>query len=110
MRTMITSIGTLVLTACQPALDQNPAGPANMAGDVSNYDTEVISLPVGQRNAVFLRAIRDAGLACQTVTRSERLADTAGKPKWRARCEDGTAHLVQVAPDGTALTVSRVGP
>lgn len=110
MRRMIIPMAALALAACQAAPDQNAGEAAATAGNISNYTAEVFALSVGQRNAVFLRAIRDAGLACQGVTKSEQLDNTAGKPQWRAECSDGTAHLVQVTPDGTALIVSRTGP
>ncbi len=107
---MIIPIATLALAACQAAPDQNAAEPADTAGKISIYTAEVLAPSVGQRNAVFVHAIRDAGLACQGVTKSDRLADTAGNAVWRADCDDGTAHLIQMTPDGTALIVSRAGP
>ena len=108
MRTMMLLVPALALAACQAAPDRNSAEAANATGNVSNYAARVIALPVSQRDIVFLRAIRDAGIDCQGVTKSERLADTGGTPTWRAECSDGTAHLVQVTPDGTALVVSRI--
>lgn len=127
MRTMTILAAALAaattLSACQPAPDHNAAQAANAADantadnvldnssdNVSNASAAVEELPEVQRNAVFLRAISDAGLACQGVTKSERLADTAGKPTWRAECNDGTAHLIEVSPDGTAVVTSRISP
>lgn len=108
MRTTMLLVPALALAACQAAPDRNSAESADVTGNISNYAARVIALPVGQRDIVFLRAIRDAGLDCQGVTKSERLADTGSTPTWRAVCTDGTAHLVQVTPGGTALVVSRV--
>ncbi len=130
MRTMTILVAALAaattLSACQPTPDRNAAQAANAADNgsdnaldnnsddsadnVSNATAAVEALPEVQRNAVFLRAISDAGLPCQGVTKSERLADTAGKPTWRAECNDGTAHLIDVSPDGTAVVTSRIAP
>jgi hypothetical protein len=102
-------IAALALTACQMAPDQNASeGPA--LTNISNYTAEVAALPTRQRDAVFLRAIRDAGLGCQDVTKSMQVGDTAGQPLWRAECDGGTAHLIQVSPNGTAVITSRTGP
>lgn len=109
MRMMIIPVAALSLGACQAATDQNAAQPSGTPGNTANYAAEVVELSTAQRNAVFLRAIRDAGLDCEGVTNSERLADTASAPTWRATCDGGTAHLVQVKPDGTAVIVSRAG-
>ncbi len=102
MRKTILAIAAVVLAACQPASEQN-AAQTNAAGNVT---AQVSTLPVAQRNAVFLRAIRDAGLSCQGVTTSEQVADVGGKPAWRAECDDGTAHMIQVTADGTAVVTS----
>lgn len=106
MRTILIPIAALTLGACQAAEDtaDNVIDPAS---NVSNYTAEVIALPEGQRNAVFFRAIRDARLSCQGVTGSEQIAAIGGKPTWRARCDDGVAHLIQVMPDGTVNVMSR---
>ena len=42
-----------------------------------------------QRNAVFIRAIRDAGLECQHVESSEAAGEYQGRPVWNARCTGG---------------------
>lgn len=109
MRTIAILVAALVLTACQTAPDQN-SSTAAAPTDAVNYAAEVAALSDRQRNAVFLRAIRDAGHGCQGVTRSEQVGDRAGKATWRAKCDDGTAHLVQVRPDGTAMVTSRTAP
>ncbi|MFA6117891.1 MAG: hypothetical protein WC729_28160 [Sphingomonas sp.] len=110
MRIMMSAIAVLALAGCQAPPDLNVAQPDEPAATITNATAEVLKLPEGQRDMVFLRAIRDAGLDCQGVTRSERLDDTAGKPTWRVECTDRTAHLVQVTPDGTALVASRIKP
>lgn len=94
-------------------------GPAEQAGNASpgqpdtsamvNAATAVIALPVDSRNAVFLRAIRDSGIACQDVNESEQIEATQGMPTWRAKCDNGAYHLVAIRGDGTAIVMSRPG-
>ncbi|MEG8220558.1 hypothetical protein OSJ57_07980 [Sphingomonas sp. HH69] len=109
MRTILTSIALLALCACDAA-EKIVTEPREVAGNVTNYVAEVVALPEHQRNAVFFRAIRDAGLPCQNVTGAEQIATGEKAPMWRAQCEDGVAHLIQVLPDGTANVVSRATP
>lgn len=108
MRGIIVPLTALALTACPAAPEQNAAQAPDQGNGATNSAAEVAALPVGQRNAVLLRAIRDAGLPCQGVSRSA-VAGTASKPTWRAECNDGTAHLVEVRPDGVAVVTSRTG-
>ena len=109
MRTILLTIALLAMGACN-ATDENGSNMMGVASNVTNYVAEVDALPERQRNAVFFRAIRDAGLPCQNVTKSEQIDSTGRAAMWRAQCEDGTAHLVQVMPDGTANVVSRATP
>jgi hypothetical protein len=60
-----------------------------------------------QRNVVFIRALLDAGIECQSVDSSERLPDQDGKPLWRANCSDKRSHMISITPDGTANIVTR---
>lgn len=96
------------LAGCgQPESGQ--AGGANVAsaGTITNYQQAVLNLGEAQRNVVFFRAIRDAGLPCQKVVRAERLPDEKGGPAWRAQCEDKSYHMIILHADGTAVVVSR---
>lgn len=79
---------------------------ADNAGQ-GNYTARVIALPEASRDAVFLRAIRDAGLLCQQVLGSERVETRGTPPVWRARCEDGSAHLMTVSAEGIVTVTSR---
>lgn len=101
----------LLVSACgdgaSPAANTaDPAVAANEA-DATNYQAEVAKLPVAAQEGVFLRAVRDAGLACQKVTKSERLEDRQGNPTWRATCDGDNPHLISITRDGTAKIVSR---
>jgi len=108
MSIRVIAIVALALASCQQSPETNVAQAPGVSDPVSNYTARVVSLPDGQREMVFLRAIRDAGLDCQAITKADRIEDVGGKPTWRAQCSDGTAHLLQVAPDGTALIASRI--
>ncbi len=79
---------------------------AGNVADTIDYQAEVIKLPLEARQGVFMRAIRDAGLACQEVTASERLEDRKGDPTWRAYCGK-VPHIISITKDGTANIASR---
>lgn len=83
---------------------------ANAAGNAAggaNVLAAVLEMNDRQRNVVFIRALMDAGIACQSVVSSERLPDQDGKPLWRANCSDQRSHMIGITPDGTANIVSR---
>jgi hypothetical protein len=46
------------------------------------------TMPEGQRNAVFIRAIRDAGLTCQYVESSAFAGRYKDAPMWAAHCRN----------------------
>lgn len=103
---------TLVLVACGGEQSATPDNAVeNMAianeADATNYQAEVMALPVPAQQGVFLRAVRDAGLQCQEVTESEKLDDREGEPAWRAMCDGRTPHIISITRDGTAKIVSR---
>ncbi|RYY45417.1 MAG: hypothetical protein EOP59_04500 [Sphingomonadales bacterium] len=84
---------------------------ANAVGNAlggENITARVLAMSDRERNVVFVRALMDAGLVCDGVTASERLADVDGQPMWRADCKaPGGSHMVTVTPDGTAKIMSR---
>ena len=107
---LLAAIPALSLSACgggsAPPSEQNDAAAMNATGpDGLNYQAEVASLPMGQRNGVFIRALRDGGLECQGVTASIP-AEDMGAGAWRVRCTDNRAHLIKIAPDGNASILS----
>jgi hypothetical protein len=63
-------------------------------------------MPEGQRNAVFIRALRDAGIECQGVKASSLVGDTDGAPTWQATCEDGSEWTIVIGRDGVAQVVN----
>jgi hypothetical protein len=60
------------------------------------------AMPEGERNAVFIRAIRDAGQDCQYVESSSRAGEHRGFPVWTARCQGGGEWTIVLMNDGTA--------
>lgn len=116
---MTRNLGLLILSgilvgACGGSPGSNEAATNDAAVNeaianeaATNYQAEVIALPLPARQGVFLRAVRDAGLTCQQVTESEKLADRDGNPTWRAICDGNNPHIITITRDGTAQIVSR---
>ena len=103
-------IALISVGGCKAADDKPAAVDSSDPGAHRDYIAEVTALPEARRKALFFRAIRDAGLPCQTVTQAELVDANEKAPTWRAMCEDRTAHLVQVMPDGTLYVTTRVTP
>ena len=101
-------VAAAVAAMASVGCDRTGQGDNSIQASLTNYQQEVIDLPDNARNAVFLRAIRDAGLPCQHVPSSERLADEKTGPAWRARCQDGSNHMIVVQADGEAQVVTRI--
>jgi hypothetical protein len=95
----------LAAIACD-APDTAPAPPPPAAA-TGNYKARIDALDEGQRNAVMLRAIRDANQDCQAVIGSAATEVQFGMPAWVARCRDGRDWIVMLRPDGTALVARR---
>ena len=116
MRLFLICPALLALAACgqQPTATtgndaMNAAATAGNAANGGNVVAAITNLNEISQQAVFFRAIRDAGLQCQDVTNVERIDPIGGIPTWRARCDDGTEHVVQVKPDGNAVVISPTG-
>ncbi len=92
---------TIMTAACgrgdRAAPDQT-INPAGNGSDAARLET----LSDGQRNAVFIRAIRDAGLECQHVDWSTRSGTYRGMPVWTAACSRNQVWTIVVAADGVA--------
>ena len=113
MRLTMPLLAALALAACDPASEpaENQAVPENVAqnmADGTNATQAVLAMNDRQRNVVFVRALLDAGIECQSVKGSQRMPDQDGKPLWRADCTGGGgSHMITITPDGTANIVSR---
>ena len=94
----------LPLAACR---DEAPdAGEANVAARQGDYAQRIAAMDEGARNAVFLRAIRDAGRTCQHVEHSAAQGEVNGAPTWTATCDGGTQWTVIVGEGGVAQVAS----
>lgn len=89
-----------VLAACSPAGE--PAQPSNEAQAAVDYRQQLEAMPEGQRNAVFIRAIRDARLDCQHVESSAAAGEYRGMPVWNVRCSGGGNWTIVVPASGVA--------
>lgn len=110
MRTFFAIAAVLLTIACKPPKEAE-APAAETGGGTINYVDEVAALPQQARDAVFFRAIRDAGLPCQRIIESRQMPDAAPPAAaWRAQCEDKAYHLIQIQPNGSAIVASRTNP
>lgn len=117
---MIVPALALLLAGCggpEPEAERNDAtaidrdAEANVTGNeaAGNALATVLNLNDRQRNAVFYRALDDAGITCSGVDSSERMPDQDGRPVWRANCRgiSGSGHLISITPEGTANIITR---
>ncbi|MGQ0587927.1 MAG: hypothetical protein ACT4N8_00165 [Sphingosinicella sp.] len=64
------------------------------------------NLSEGQRNAVFIRAIRDSGQPCEHVESSARAGEHQGLPLWTARCDNEVTWTIVLGNDGSAAVLN----
>jgi hypothetical protein len=106
---MRTSIGAafalgLVLAGCGGAAPER-GNQLKVAGPEATQN-RLETMPEGQRNAVFIRAIRDSGQQCQHVESSARAGDYRGLPLWSARCDNGVTWTIVLGNDGSAAVLN----
>ena len=116
MRLVLLTPALLALAACGAPPAENAAGAVNEAAAVENaanaanavnYIAEIGNLSEDAQKGVFFRAIRDAGLPCQDITKLAKDDPISGNPAWLAECDGEVPHLIQVKPDGSAQVISR---
>jgi hypothetical protein len=92
-----------LLVACNSGNDKLGG---ESAGETAKQEApagdRVAALSEGQRNAVFVRAIRDAGLGCQGVEKSIPAGHFRDLPLWTATCSDGRSWTIVVPRSGVA--------
>jgi hypothetical protein len=71
-----------------------------------DYHARLEAMPEAQRNAVFIRAIRDAGRDCQHVERSQRTGEINGAPAWTATCDNDVQWTIAIGRAGVAQVMS----
>ena len=89
--TLISTAMLLALGGCQqPAPSNDQAATAKAAPAEKDYFADRINaLNPKQRDAVLLKAIRDAGGECPGMTGSETHAAVRSRPAWIAHCSAG---------------------
>ena len=92
----------LALGACGESREDSGRTEAQQ-GD---YQARLQAMPEGQRNAVFIRALRDAGRPCQGVESSSYQGLRDGVPTWTARCTAGGDWLILLGAGGVVQVVS----
>lgn len=103
MRMTIT-LAALLLAGC----DATPSAPVNQAEAAAGGEAmgnRLAAMPEGQRNGVFIRAIRDAGQDCQFVESSTPAGEYQGFPLWSARCEGGRTYTIAIGNAGEAQVI-----
>ena len=73
----------------------------------ANYKARIDALDDRQRDAVMLRAVRDARQDCQGVVGSAYSGVQFGMPSWVARCSDGRDWMVMLDKGGRAHVARR---
>ena len=109
-----------MLTALAACGSESAEAPTTAAVDnatptpAGGYARTIRALPLVQRNAVFLRAVRDAGHDCQEVSQADEVPPgdmpegSADAATWAVACDRSSRWVVQIAEDGIA-TVTPVG-
>ncbi len=98
--TLLAGCGGGSETAPDPAASKTPLV-------LSETQNKIVALPKRLQDGVMLRAIRDAGLTCQTVTELTRVETRADRIRWRVVCDSTEPYVVEITPDGTAQIRSR---
>lgn len=100
MRIIFGLCAAALIAACDSGAPENDVQPIDVVqGD---YQARLMAMQEGQRNAVFIRAIRDAGRDCQNVESSAFQGERNGQPVWTARCGDGQNWVIVIGRDGIA--------
>jgi hypothetical protein len=110
---MLAGAALLLLAACNrggPQAEQaaQPAGQPNGqqgANAQRDYQARLAAMPEAERNAVFIRAVRDAGFDCQHVGSSSYQGVSAGSPTWVATCDDASNWVILIGSNGSAQVI-----
>lgn len=98
---------SLGLASCGEGGTDDTAASRNVAAPDTGATAQVARLDDETRNGVLEKAIKASGAACPSVTRSERADIRPGVRGWRAQCDNDSAHLIEIAADGTGKVTSR---
>ena len=111
MRVQLIGFAVLVLGACSGGESANQAENQVNAAPVRLDETQrrVTGLSEGERNAMLIRAIRDARQPCQHVQESMLASEARTAPVYFATCEDGAVYAVAISAGGN-VSVRAVTP
>jgi hypothetical protein len=100
-------IGVLLALALIAGCERGdqPQASQQTQGTQAGYQARLQAMPEQERNAVFIRAIRDAGFDCQHVADSAYQGPVSDAPTWVAGCDDGSRWMIMIGNDGTAQVV-----
>lgn len=103
-KTALAALATCTLSACGGGGD----APANKSAGAAEEDFQarILAMPEGQRNGVFIRAIRDARQTCQGVDSSAPAAPVRGRPVWTAVCGSGESYTLVILPGGNVQVLN----
>jgi hypothetical protein len=101
-KSIVPLIALAALAGCGPPQRDQPKAPQPPSG----VTLKVMGMNEKERNIVFIRALLDSDLACDGVSKSERIPDMQGVPYWKVYCVNGSSHLITVTADGTAKIMS----
>ncbi len=104
MRALPIAIAALALAACQAEVPE-ARNQAEATAGATVLQNQLEAMPEGQRNAVFIRAILDAGQDCQHVDGSMRAGDHQGFPLWSVRCDNGRNFTIAIGNAGEAQVI-----
>ncbi|AGH49270.1 MULTISPECIES: hypothetical protein [Sphingomonadales] len=90
----------LPLVACGPKQEEKAT--TNIVVPEGDYAERLHGMTENERNAVFYRAIHDAGRPCQQVRESTAIAPIKDAPSWVATCEDGGRWVIILGKAGIA--------
>ncbi|WP_093014513.1 hypothetical protein [Sphingobium sp. YR768] len=96
---------SLCLASCGGGESDTPASHVDQPD--TGAAAQVAKLDPDLRNGVLEKAIKASGVACPSVTGSERAEIRPGVKGWKAQCNNDSAHLIEILPDGTAKVTSR---
>ncbi len=102
-------VALIAVLACGAAgcggAGEAPANKAAGAGE-EDFQARILAMPEGQRNGVFIRAIRDARQSCQGVDSSAPAAPVRGRPVWTAICQGGESYTLVILPGGNVQVLN----
>ncbi|WP_332811700.1 hypothetical protein [Sphingomonas sp.] len=103
--TLAATAALLALAACDRGGSQAQQPAAAAADAQRDTQARLAAMAEGERNAVFIRAIRDAGFDCQHVDSSSYQGNSAGAPTWVATCDKASNWVILIGSNGAAQVI-----